>query len=200
MRTSVTQLQLALADLAGLLEHLVDRIPGAETALLLTADGRAMATWGGAFPRSAAEISSLASTLRGMVGQWHFGPVWRTLVALDHQLFALAPAGPDAIFGVTLNGLAALDSVLDDTADAAEQAGRVLAAHDVHSDIHIDTAAWTFPTETLPARSATRYAPLHSANGTATLSPAGSSPLNFCDTEPPSDDELERMLLRLRSL
>jgi hypothetical protein len=196
MRISVTQLQLALADLAGLLEHLVERIPGAETALLLTADGRSMATWGGAFPRTATEVSTLASTLQGMVGHPHPGPVWRTLVALDHHLFALAPAGPDAIFGVTLNGLAALDSVLDDTADAAEQAGRVLAAHDVHSD------AWTFSTDTLPARSAARaevrsaarYAPTHSAVAQS------ASPLTFCDPEPPSDDELERMLSHLRSL
>lgn len=176
----MTQLQLALADLAGLLEDLVDRIPGAETALLLTADGRSMATWGGAFPRTATEVSTIACTLQGMAeSQMHLGPAWRTLVALDHQLFALAPAGPEAIFGVTLNGLAALDSVLDDTATAAEQAWRVL---DMHTSARPEPGS-------VERRQPFGYDPGYAA-----------APLDLCAPDLPSDDELERMLSHLRSL
>ncbi|GIJ60439.1 roadblock/LC7 domain-containing protein [Virgisporangium aurantiacum] len=199
----MTRLELALVvDLAGLLEHLVGCIPGAETAILLTADGKATASWSGS-ARTAGEVSLLAPTLRALAEAAaryrRLGPVWRTIVALDHQMFALAPAGPDAVLGVTLNGRATLDSVLIDTATAAERAGRMLAAHDVHPDA--------------PALQRRRHRrsldphPLcHPARGTTsvtTLAPgrsaAGLAHLTGCDPNP-SDDELERMLARLRSL
>lgn len=169
----MTRLELALVvDLAGMLEHLVGRIPGAETAVLFTVDGRAMATWGGVSPRTDRDVTLLASTLQTLAEAAaryrRLGPVWRTIVALDLQLFALAPAGPDAVLGVTLNGRATLDSALADTATAAERAGR-----------------WVEP----PGRSAGgRQAPR-----------TGLAQLIACDPNP-SDDELERMLARLRSL
>jgi predicted regulator of Ras-like GTPase activity (Roadblock/LC7/MglB family) len=201
-------LELALVvDLAGLLEHVVGRIPGAETAILLTADGKATASWGGS-PRTAGEVSLLASTLQALAEAAaryrRLGPVWRTIVALDHQTFALAPAGPHAVLGVTLNGGATLDSVLTDTATAAERAGRVLAAHDVH----FDTPASPAPTlqRRKHRRSLDPHPLCHPARGTApvtTLAPgrsaAGLAQLTGCDPNP-SDDELERMLTRLRSL
>jgi predicted regulator of Ras-like GTPase activity (Roadblock/LC7/MglB family) len=160
----VTRLELALVvDLAGMLEHLVGRIPGAETAILFTVDGRAMARWGGVSARTEPLASTLQTLAEAAVRYRRLGPVWRTIVALDRQLFALAPAGPDAVLGVTLNGRAALDSVLVDTATAADRAGRALAAHDAH-----------FEPVTMPQ-------------------------LTVWDPNP-SDDELERMLARLRSL
>lgn len=149
----MTRLEMALVvDLPGLLEHLVGRIPGAETAILFTVDGRAMARWGGVTPHA----STLQTLAEAAVRYRRLGPVWRTIVALDRQLFALAPAGPDAVLGVTLNGRVTLDSVLADTATAAERAGRHVAR-------------------------------------------TGLAQLTMCDPNP-SDDELERMLARLRSL
>lgn len=161
----MTRLELALVvDLAGMLEHLVGRIPGAETAILFTVDGQAIARWGGVTPHA----STLQTLAEAAVRYRRLGRVWRTIVALDLQLFALAPAGPDAVLGVTLNGRATLDSVLVDTATAAERAGR-----------------WVEP----PGRSAGgRQAPR-----------TGLAQLIACDPNP-SDDELERMLARLRSL
>jgi hypothetical protein len=197
MRISMTQPHLAVADLAGLLERLVDRIPGAESAVLLTTDGQAMASWGGGFPRTTTEISRLASTVRGLAGASGQGPVWRTIVMLDHELLALAPAGPDAVFGVTLNGLAALDttldSVLDDTASAAEHAGRVLAAHDIRTVPFVPrhAARDAGPVTRPPLRR--RTGGRHSAEFSA-------AQLNFRDPAQPTDDQLERMLSRLRSL
>lgn len=195
----MTQPHLAVADLAGLLERLVDRIPGAQSAVLLTTDGRAMASWGGGFPRTTAEISRLASTVRGLAGTSGLGPVWRTIVMLDHELLALAPAGPDAVFGVTLNGLTALDttldSVLDDTATAAEHAGRVVAAHDIRTVPFV-------PRHAARDNAATRAAvpPLRRRTGARHSAEFGAAQLNFRDPEQPTDDQLERMLSRLRSL
>ncbi|WP_203930726.1 roadblock/LC7 domain-containing protein [Virgisporangium ochraceum] len=200
MRISMTQSHLAVTDLAGLLERLVDRIPGAESAVLLTTDGHAMASWGGGFPRTTAQISRLASTVRGLAGASGpetLGPVWRTVVMLDHELLALAPAGPDAVFGVTLNGLTALDttldSVLDDTATAAEHAGRVLAAHDIRTVPFVPRHAARdgAPAVRTPLRR--RTGGRHSAEFSA-------AQLNFRDPAQPTDDQLERMLSRLRSL
>jgi predicted regulator of Ras-like GTPase activity (Roadblock/LC7/MglB family) len=200
----VTRLELALVvDLAGLLEHLVGRIPGAETAILFTVDGRAMARWGGVSPRTDRDVTLLASTLQTLaeaaVRYRRLGPVWRTIVALDLQLFALAPAGPDAVLGVTLNDRATLDSVLANTATAAERAGRVLAAHDAHFD-PVASSTPARPVATLQRRKHRRWVepPGRSAGGRQ-VAQTGLAQLTVCDPNP-SDDELERMLARLRSL
>lgn len=213
----MTRSELGLGDLAGLLKHLVSRIPGAETAILFTANGQATASWGGVFPRTARDMSLLASTLRTLTEATErhrrLGPVWRTIVALDHQLFALAPAGPDAVLGVTLSGRATLDSVLVDTATAAEHARRVLAAHEVH----VDAPTSSMPMRPVAAlqrrkhrRSVEPHPSCHPAGGTAPppdrstvgrhAARTGGPPLTACDPNHPSDDQLERMLVRLRTL
>jgi hypothetical protein len=207
MRISMTQPHpavTAVADLAGLLERLVERIPGAESAVLLTSDGRAIASWGGGFPRTTAELSHLASTVRGIACASdrgaHPGPLWRTLVMLDHELVALAPAGPDAVFAVILNGLTALDttlgSVLDDTATAADHAGRVLAAHDIRTAPFVPRHA----AREAAHRTAPTVRPLRRRTAGRHAAELGAAQLNFRDPVQPTDDQLERMLSRLRSL
>lgn len=107
-----TALQSAKPALDWLLDALLDRLPGAEHALVLSADGLAMATSRGLATESAEHLAAMASALhslgRGVGARFDKGSLQQTVIELEGGYLVVTEAG----FGACLALLASIDADL----------------------------------------------------------------------------------------
>ncbi|MFI7195198.1 roadblock/LC7 domain-containing protein [Nocardia nova] len=105
-------LQSAKPALDWLLDSLVDRLPGAEHALVLSADGLAMASSRGLVTENAEHLAAMASALhslgRGVGARFEKGNLQQTVIELDGGYLVVTEAG----FGACLALLASIDADL----------------------------------------------------------------------------------------
>ncbi|WP_326562929.1 roadblock/LC7 domain-containing protein [Micromonospora sp. NBC_01796] len=92
------------ADLAWLLDDLVERVPTAEQAVVLSADGLLMAASRGLSQEDAEHMSAMAagfqSLAKGASRQFVAGPVRQTVVEMESAFLFVTAAGQGACLAV----------------------------------------------------------------------------------------------------
>ncbi|MET7773450.1 roadblock/LC7 domain-containing protein [Nocardia sp. NPDC005366] len=87
-------------ELDWLLNGLIDRIPGAEHAVVLSTDGLSLAASGGLDRESAEHLAAMASALhslgRGLGTRFSKGSLLQTVTELEHGFFVVTDAGQGA--------------------------------------------------------------------------------------------------------
>lgn len=95
-----------------LLDGLVDRVPGAEQAMVLSVDGLALARSSGLNQEDAEHLAAIASAIhslaRGVGTRFAKGALHQTVVELDHGYLIVTEAGQGACLAL----LAAVDADL----------------------------------------------------------------------------------------
>jgi predicted regulator of Ras-like GTPase activity (Roadblock/LC7/MglB family) len=130
--------QTALAsatDLHRMLDDLVDRVPAAELAVLVSADGLPLFASQAVTAESGALVAAAAAGLHALAvaagRQLHGGTTLRTIVEMEHVLLAVEPAGDRAVLAVTFTGAPDPEAVNGPVTETAERAARVLATMDL---------------------------------------------------------------------
>ena len=125
--------QTALADatdLHHLLDDLVERIPAAELAVLLSADGVALAASPAVGPDTEVFVATAAAGLHALAAaagrQLQGGTALRTIVEMEHVLLAVEPAGDSALLAVTFLGAPDPEAVNGPVTETAQRAARML--------------------------------------------------------------------------
>ncbi|MFE2996935.1 roadblock/LC7 domain-containing protein [Nocardia sp. NPDC059246] len=106
------QIQTGRNALDWLLDGLVNRLPGAEHAVVLSADGLALARSAGLDPENAEHLAAIASALhslaRGVGARFGKGPLQQTVVELSEGYLVVTEAGQGACLAL----LAAIEADL----------------------------------------------------------------------------------------
>jgi predicted regulator of Ras-like GTPase activity (Roadblock/LC7/MglB family) len=128
----MTQAALAPAtELHRLLDDLVERVPAAELAVLLSVDGVPLAASQAVTADAAEFVAAAAAGLHALAlaagRQLHGGTALRTIVEMEHVLLAVEPAGDAALLAVTFGGAPDPEAVNGPIIETAERAGRALA-------------------------------------------------------------------------
>jgi predicted regulator of Ras-like GTPase activity (Roadblock/LC7/MglB family) len=129
----MTRTALAPAtDLHRLLDDLVDRVPAAESAVLLSADGLPLVSSRAVTAETAAYIAAVAASLHALAAtagrQLHGGTTLRTIVEMEQVLLTIEPAGDTALLAVAFGGAPDPEAVNGPVTETAERAGRAFAA------------------------------------------------------------------------
>jgi predicted regulator of Ras-like GTPase activity (Roadblock/LC7/MglB family) len=123
---------VSATHLDDLLDDLVEQVPGAEFAILLSADGLPLAGSAAVTAETAETIAATAAGLHALataVGrQLDGGRALRSIVEMEHVLLAVEPAGEDAVLAVTFGGAPDPEAVNGPVSLAADRAARLLAA------------------------------------------------------------------------
>ncbi|WP_254205046.1 roadblock/LC7 domain-containing protein [Nocardia alni] len=102
----------AASALNWLLDGLIDRLPGAERAVVLSADGLALAASSSLATEEAEHLAAMASALhslaRGVGTRFDKGVLQQTVIELEHGYLVVIEAG----FGACLALLASIDADL----------------------------------------------------------------------------------------
>jgi predicted regulator of Ras-like GTPase activity (Roadblock/LC7/MglB family) len=129
----MTQPALAPAsNLHRLLDDLVERVPAAELAVLLSADGLPLVASPAVTEETGELVAATAAGLHALAvaagGQLSGGTTLRTIVEMEHMLLAVEPAGDDALLAVAFSGAPDPEAVNGPVTETAERAGRELVA------------------------------------------------------------------------
>lgn len=122
---------VAVSDLSRLLDDLVDRVPDAEMAVLLSADGLPLVGSRALDPEIGEIAAATACALHALAvaagQQLEIGAARRTIVEMEHVLLAVEPAGAGALLVVAFAGAPDPDAVNGPVTETAERAARALA-------------------------------------------------------------------------
>jgi len=128
----VTQTTNQSAHLTWLLDDLVERVPTAQQAVVLSADGLLMGSSGGMNREDAEHLSAMAagfqSLAKGASRHFRAGPVRQTVVEMEEAFLIVTAAGQGACLAVLAGSDADLGLIAYEMAMLVTRVGDVLHA------------------------------------------------------------------------
>ncbi len=120
------------ANLTWLLDDLVDRVPSAQQAVVLSADGLMMGASGGLTREDAEHLSAMAagfqSLAKGASRHFRAGPVRQTVVEMESAFLVVTAAGQGACLTVLTSSDADLGLIAYEMAMLVTRVGDVMQA------------------------------------------------------------------------
>jgi predicted regulator of Ras-like GTPase activity (Roadblock/LC7/MglB family) len=130
----VTQTTKQSANLAWLLNDLVERVPTAQQAVVLSADGLLMGASSGLAREDAEHLSAMAagfqSLAKGASRHFRAGPVRQTVVEMESAFLFVTSAGQGACLAVLASSDADLGLIAYEMAMLVIRVGEFMAAPD----------------------------------------------------------------------
>jgi predicted regulator of Ras-like GTPase activity (Roadblock/LC7/MglB family) len=128
----LTQTTKQSANLTWLLDDLVERVPTAQQAVVLSADGLMMGASAGLSREDAEHLSAMAagfqSLAKGASRQFRAGPVRQTVVEMESAFLFVTAAGHGACLAVLASAEADLGLIAYEMAMLVTRVGATLAA------------------------------------------------------------------------
>jgi predicted regulator of Ras-like GTPase activity (Roadblock/LC7/MglB family) len=128
----LTQTTKQSANLTWLLDDLVERVPTAQQAVVLSADGLMMGASAGLSREDAEHLSAMAagfqSLAKGASRQFRAGPVRQTVVEMESAFLFVTAAGQGACLAVLASAEADLGLIAYEMAMLVTRVGATLAA------------------------------------------------------------------------
>jgi predicted regulator of Ras-like GTPase activity (Roadblock/LC7/MglB family) len=128
----VTQTTKQSANLTWLLDELVERVPTAQQAVVLSADGLMMGASAGLSREDAEHLSAMAagfqSLAKGASRHFQAGPVRQTVVEMESAFLFVTAAGQGACLAVLASADADLGLIAYEMAMLVTRVGKTLSA------------------------------------------------------------------------
>lgn len=128
----MTQASDGTRSLGWLLDDLVDRVPSAKQAVVLSVDGLLMATSHGIDRDDAEHMSAIAagfqSLARGASRHFHGGPLRQTIVEMDSVFLFVTAAGQGACLAVLADATSDIGLIAYEMAMLVKRVGQTLSS------------------------------------------------------------------------
>lgn len=127
----MTQANEGVAGLGWLLDDLVERVPSAKQAIVLSVDGLLMAASTGMDREDAEHMSAIAagfqSLARGAGRHFNAGPVRQTIVEMESAFLFVTAAGQGACLGVLADSASDIGLIAYEMAMIVKRVGQTLS-------------------------------------------------------------------------
>lgn len=128
----MTQVNDGLAGLGWLLDDLIERVPSARQAIVLSVDGLLMATSAGLAGSDAEHMSAIAagfqSLARGASRHFQGGPVRQTIVEMESVFLFVTAAGQGACLAVLADSSSDIGLIAYEMAMLVKRVGQTLSS------------------------------------------------------------------------
>jgi predicted regulator of Ras-like GTPase activity (Roadblock/LC7/MglB family) len=128
----VTQAPEGINELGWLLDDLIDRVPSARQAIVLSVDGLLMATSDGMDQSDAEHMSAIAagfqSLARGASRHFQAGVVRQTIVEMESAFLFVTAAGRGACLGVLADSTSDIGLIAYEMAMLVKRVGQTLSS------------------------------------------------------------------------